>query len=137
MWRSGSSVLHELPPGHKLYSSRMRSVLQDLRTSDLRVLQLLGGHDAFARAYTILLYVIEVGSIAMRAMALVVCFCTGSGKVQGPVASSLAVFWDFGSLFRVVVDVRQGDFRQPGWHRRHHGWTWPRSPSGLSGALSF
>ena len=40
MWRSGSSVLHELPPGYELDSSRMRSVLQDLRISDLRVLQL-------------------------------------------------------------------------------------------------
>ena len=46
----------------------------------------LGGHDAFARAYTTLLYVIEAGSIAMCAMALVVCFCIGSGQVQGLVA---------------------------------------------------
>ena len=30
----------------------------------------------------------------MRAMALVVCFCTGSGSVQEPVASSLAVCWN-------------------------------------------
>ena len=52
------------------------------------------GHNAFASAYTMLLYVIEVGSIATRAMAPVVCFWNGSGHVQGPVASSLAVCWD-------------------------------------------
>ena len=51
IWRSGSSVLHALPPGHQLDSSRMRSVLEDLRISDSPFsswLGTLGGHDAFA-----------------------------------------------------------------------------------------
>ena len=39
----------------------------------------LGGHDAFVPVFIMLLSVIVGGSIAMRAMALVVCFCTGSG----------------------------------------------------------
>ena len=54
----------------------------------------IGGHDAFASVHTMLLYVFEVGSIATRAMAPVVCFWNGRGHVQGPVASSLAVCWD-------------------------------------------
>ena len=71
----------------------------------------LGGHDAFARVLITLLSVIEVGSIAMCAMVLVVCFCTGSGPVQEPVASSLAVCWNdllhvLG--FRIVVQGRGG-----------------------------
>ena len=53
----------------------------------------LGGHDAFAPVFIMLLSVIVGGSIAMRAMALVVCFSTGS-SVQEPVASSLAVCWN-------------------------------------------
>ena len=104
----------------------------------------LGGHDAFARVRIMLLSVIAEGSIAMCAMVLVVCFCIGSGSVQEPVASTLAVCWNhllhvLG--LRIVVqgrgDVRHGDFRLPGWHRRHLRWTCPRSPSGFSRALSF
>ena len=54
----------------------------------------LGGHDAFAPVFIMLLSVIVGGSIAMRAMALVVFFSNGNGSVQEPVASSLAVCWN-------------------------------------------
>ena len=53
----------------------------------------LGGHDVFVPVFIMLLSVIIKGSIAMRAMALVVCFSTGNGSVQEPDASSLAVCW--------------------------------------------
>ena len=122
--------LHGLPAGRKLYSSRMRSVLQALRTSDFWVLQ-LAWNDAFASAYTMLLYVIEVGYIAMRAMVPVGMsrdLLRHRWRFAGMIS---CMFWDFGLLFRVVVVVRHGDLRWPGRHRQHHGWTWPRSPSGF------
>ena len=90
LWLSCSSVLHELPAGRKLYSSRMRSVLEARHTGDYGSSNWFGtpgGHDVLASAYTMLLYAIEVGSIAIRKMALV------AGMIS-------CMFWDFRSLFR-------------------------------------
>ena len=42
----------------------------------------LGGHDAFVPVFIMLLSVIVEGSIAMLAMALVVCFSTGNSSVS-------------------------------------------------------
>ena len=104
MWLSCSSVFHDLPAGRKLYSSRMRSVIQALRTCDLWVLQLAWNTWRSRRACK------SVHHAAVRhrsgfhccvhAMVPVVCFRNGSGHVQGPVASSLAVCW--GDILHVL-----------------------------------
>ena len=73
----------------------------------------LGGHDAFVHVFIMLLSVIVGGSIAMRAMALVVCFCTGSVSVEEPVASSLAVCWkDILHVLGLRIVVLGGGGRQ-------------------------
>ena len=73
----------------------------------------LGGHDAFVPVFIMLLTVIVGGSIAVRTMALVVCFCTGSGSVQETVASSLAVCWkDILHVLGLRIVVLGGGGRQ-------------------------
>ena len=73
-----------------------RSVLTALHTGDLRVLQVAWNTWRSRRVCKCPHHLAvrhRRGSIAMLAMALLVCFSTGSGSFQEPVASFLAIFW--------------------------------------------
>ena len=130
-WRSSSSVLLALQPGQQLASSP-RSVFTALHISDLRVLQLAWYTWRSRRVCTCPHHFAvrhRKGSIAMLAMALLVCFSTGSGS------SFLVIFWkDIGHVLGLrIVGLGRGGCQAQGlsvaWlHRRHHGWTVAKVP---------